>query len=214
MVDAPADWDGKGFACPACGGDVTVAGALASRRPDSAAEGVPEGLEIKQTPEGGFRVEYRRGNPVFGVLQAAGSLAVLGHIVYTTAQKFSEGGGSDRFVWVLAGEALGFLLLAWLFLRTTFGRRAVEFDAESVATCFQLPPLPERRRLYRAEDITALKVTTFEHAKPGDRSPRWLQVNMGKKERVLVTNLPVPQLEWLRDRIAAVIEAPGQEARG
>jgi hypothetical protein len=214
MVDSPPDWDGKGFTCPACGGDVIAAGAPASGEPEPSAGSVPEGLEVKQTPEGRFRIEYRWGSPLLQVAQGLISVGVLGHMIYLSARRFTQGGGSDKFIWFLAAEALVFLLLARSALRSAFGRHAIEFDAGGVTKCFRLPPLPERRTLYRAEEITALKVTTFERAKPGDRSPRWLQVNMGTRERPLVTGIPVEQLEWMRERIAAVVGIQGQEAQG
>ncbi len=214
MVDSPPDWDGKGFTCPACGGDVTAAGALASQRPDPLAAGAPEGLTLTRTPEGRFRIGYRWGSPLVHVVQGLMSAGVFGHMIYMSARRFTQGGGSDNFIWILTGEALAFLFLTWLSLRGAFGRHAIEFDAGGVTKCFRLPPLPERRTLYRAEEITALKVASFERAKPGDRSPRWLQVNMGTRERPLVTGIPVEQLEWMRERIAAVVGIQGQEAQG
>jgi len=145
-------------------------------------------------------------------VQAMMSLGSFGYVAYTSAQKFAHGGGSNRFIWVVLGGALVFLLFGWFFLRTTFGRRAVEFDSNGITQCFRLPPLPERRKFYRAQEVGALKVTTFEHAKPGDRSPHWLQLDMGGKKKVLVMDLPIPHLDWLRKRIWAVVKDGHRDA--
>jgi hypothetical protein len=213
MVEAPSDWDGRSFACPACGGDVCAAGAPAPEGLDASAAGAPKGIKLTRTPEGRTRIEYRWRNPPLLLVQVLVSLGSFGYVTYVWLQRYAQGGGSDRSIWIVVAGALVFLLFGWLFVRNTFGWRALEFDATGITQCFRLPPLPERRKDYHAEDITALLVTTFEHAKPGDRSPRWLQLEMGAKAKVLANGLPVPHLEWMYRQIRAVIKSDQKETQ-
>jgi len=206
MVEAPPAWGGGGFTCPNCGGDVTVARALASHRPAV----TPEGLEVRQLPEGGFRIEYRWRNPVLLAAYSLFSLGTFGHLLYSSVRRFTEGAGSEKHIWFLLVEALLFLVVLWLTLRSMFGRHALEFDAGGITRCFRLPPLPERRKHIRGEDLKGLRVATLERAKPFDRSPRWLEADVAGKRVMLATGLSLPHLEWLKERISAVLESQAE----
>ncbi len=209
MVEAPPGWGGAGFTCSNCGGDVTVARALASHRPAV----VPDGLEVKQIPEGGFRIEYRWRNPILLVAYSLFGLGTFGHLLYSSVRRFTEGAGSEEHIWFLLAEALLFLFVLWLALRSMFGRHALEFDAGGVTRCFRLAMLPERRKHIRAHDLKGLRVTTFERAKPSDESPRWLEADVAGKRVILATGLSTPHLEWLKERISAVLESAGEETQ-
>lgn len=209
MVDTPPVWDGAAFDCPACGHQVTVAKALA---PQWTAH-VPEGLELSRTPEGSLRVSYGCRNPFLIAISGASTLGMGAYLIYSSAQRFSQGSGTVSHIWFPVAYALLFLFLLWITLRGIFGRHALEVDAGGITKCFRLPPLPERRKHLRAEDIQTLRVATLERAKPGDRSPRWLEADVAGKRVILAMNLAVPQLEWLRDCISAVVKPAGQQAR-
>jgi hypothetical protein len=205
MLEAPPDYDGGGFNCPECGEDVSISTAVASMARGSDAAEVPRILNVRQLADGRFRVEYHLRTNVMSVLSMLFSMGTSAYLLYTWVSRYMNKPEGERRLWFLV---LGIVVLGggiWMMLRVILGRRALEFDVEGVTRCFRLPPLPERRKHFRVEDISKLHVTTFEHAKPGDNSPRWLEAIVNGKQVMLVIGLDVSTLEWIRSRVQAVL---------